>query len=217
MKEIRKSFSWNPSPSENGKPGEINWNEIINHLEAEEKALKSNWFVPIELKKKILKDRAKKFAKELSNKVNEAEDIEIIKFTLAYEIYGIETLYVREVFPLKGLTPLPSTPAFLLGITNVRGKILPVIDIKKFFNLPEKGLTDLNKLIILYSDGFEFAILADLIIGAVNIDLTKLQPALPTLTGIRADFLKGVTNDGIIILDSEKISRDKRIIINDEL
>lgn len=217
MKEIGKSSGWNPSLSENSKPGKINWDEIINHLETGEKSLKSNWFVPIEQKKKILKDRAKKFAKESSSKVNEAEDIEIIQFTLAYEMYGIETLYVREVFPLKGLTPLPSTPAFLLGITNVRGKILPVIDIKKFFNLPEKGLTDLNKLIILYSDGFELAILADLIIGATNIDLNKLQPALPTLTGIRADFLKGVTNDGVIILDGEKISKDKRIIINDEL
>ncbi|MHB8581280.1 MAG: chemotaxis protein CheW [Ignavibacteriaceae bacterium] len=217
MKEIRKSYGWNPSLSKNSKPGKINWDEIKNQLEMGEKLLDSNWLVPIEQKMKILKDRAKKFAKESSSKVKEAEDIEIIQFTLAYELYGIETLYVQEVFPLKRLTPLPSTPAFLLGITNVRGKILPVIDIKKFFNLPDKGLTDLNKLIILYSDGFEFAILADLIIGAVNIDLTKLQPALPTLTGIRADFLKGVTNDGIIILDGEKISRDKRIIINDEL
>ena len=216
MNEIRKSSSWNPSLSENSKPGNIKWDEIINHLEDEENALNGNWSVPIEQKKKILKDRAKKFAKESNSNANEEDDIEIIQFNLAYEMYGIETIYVREVFPLKELTPLPSTPSFLLGITNVRGKILPVIDIKKFFNLPEKGLTDLNKLIILYSDGFEFAILADLIIGAANINLNKLQPALPTLTGIRADFLKGVTYEGVIILDGEKISSDKRFIINDE-
>ena len=217
MKEIRKSSIWNPSLGEGSKPGKINWDEIINHLEAEEKALKSNWSITKEQKRKILKDRANKFSKESSINVNEAENIEIIQFTLAYEMYGIESLYIKEVFPLKELTPLPSTPAFLLGITNVRGKILPVIDIKKFFNLPEKGLTDLNKLIILYSDDFEIAILADLIIGAVNININKLQPALPTLIGIRADFLKGVTNDGVIILDGKKISGDKRIIINDEL
>jgi purine-binding chemotaxis protein CheW len=216
MKEIRKSFSWSPSLSENSKPGEINWDEIINHLETEEKALKSNGSVPVEQKMKILKDRAKKFAKEISNKVNGVDNIEIILFTLAYEMYGIETLYVREIYPLKGLTPLPSTPSFLLGITNVRGMILPVIDIKKFINLPEKSITDLNKLIILNSNDFEIAILADLIIGAVKVDFNKLQPALPTLTGIRADFLKGVTNEGVIILDGEKISMDKRIIINDE-
>ncbi len=199
------------------KSGIINWNEIKMHLELGNQLLANNRVPSNEQKKKILKDRAKEIAKESKNKVSEEKNIEVIKFSLAYETYGVETLYVREVFPLKELTSLPSTPAFLLGITNVRGRILPVIDIKRFFNLPEKGLTDLNKLIILHSEDFELAILADLIIDVLNINLVTLQPSLPTLTGIRADFLKGVTMDGVIVLDGEKILNDRRIIINNEL
>ncbi|MHB8581247.1 MAG: chemotaxis protein CheW [Ignavibacteriaceae bacterium] len=195
----------------------INWDEIKMHLELGNQLLANNRVPSNEQKKKILKDRAKEIAIESKNKASEENNIEVIKFSLAYETYGIETLYVRKVFPLKELTSLPSTPAFLLGITNVRGRILPVIDIKRFFNLPEKGLTDLNKLIILHSEDFEIAIPADLIIDVLNINLAALQPSLPTLTGIRSDFLKGVTMDGVIILDGEKILNDKRIIINDKL
>jgi purine-binding chemotaxis protein CheW len=194
----------------------INWDEIKMHLELGNQLLANNRVLSNEQKKKILKDRAKEIAIESKNNASEENNIEVIKFSLAYEIYGIETLYVREVFPLKELTFLPSMPAFLLGITNVRGRILPVIDIKSFFNLPEKGLTDLNKLIILHSEDFEIAVLADLIIDVLNINLAALQPYLPTLTGIRADLLKGVTMDGVIILDGKKILNDKRIIINDK-
>ncbi len=199
-----------------GKIVKIDWDEIKRLLESGNQLLKNNLLLPKEQKQKILRDRAKVFAKEPKNTADTGNTIEVIQFSLAYETYGIETLFVHEVFPLKELTPLPSTPAFLLGITNVRGKILPVIDIKKFFNLPEKGLTDLNKLIILRNGSIEFAVLADLIIGVTHFDLTLLQPSLPTLSGIRVDFLKGVTTNGVIILDGNKILTDNRIIINDE-
>lgn len=194
----------------------FDWNEINKKLELGRQSLDNSWALSSNQKKQILKDRAKAFAMKPKNNTNTANSIEVIQFSLSYETYGIETLYVQEVFPLKELTTLPSTPGFLLGITNVRGKILPVIDIKKFFNLPEKGLTDLNKLIILRFEDLELAVLADLITEVNYVDLNKLQPPLPTLTGIRIDFLKGVTTDGVIILDGSKFLTDNKIIVNDE-
>lgn len=198
------------------KTAKVDWDEIKRKLESGNQLLINNSLLPIEQKQKILRDRAKVFAKEPKNNVDTENTIEVIQFSLAYEIYGIETFFIREVFPLKEFTPLPSTPAFLLGITNVRGKILPVIDIKKFFNLPVKGLSDLNKLIVLSNASIEFAVLADLISGVIQVDLTTLQPPMSTLTGVHIDFLKGVTPDGVIILDGNKILTDNKIIINDE-
>ena len=194
----------------------ISWEDIKKQLEPGNQLHKNNRLLSKEQTQKILRDRAKAFAKEPTDTAGTGNTIEVIQFSLAYEAYGIETLYVREVFPLKELTPLPSTPAFLLGITNVRGKIFPVMDIKKFFNLPEKGLTDLNKLIILHNENLELAVLADLITGVTYVDLSALQPPMPTLTGIRIDFLKGVTTNGVIILDGNKILTDNKIIVNDE-
>ena len=76
---------------------------------------------------------------------------------------------------------------------NVRGQILSVLDLKKFFNLPEKGLGDLNKIIIIRNEMMEFGILADVIIGTRRIPLEAIQPPPPAVTGIGAEYLKGVT------------------------
>lgn len=168
-------------------------------------------------KKEILKARAKALAREPEREQKAEEYFEVVEFLLAYEKYAIETAYIREVYPLRELTPLPCTPRFVLGIINVRGQILSVIDIKKFFDLPEKGLTDLNKVIILHTNNMEFGILADKILGVRSIAAGEMQPSLPTLTGIRAEYLKGVTEEMRIILDAKKILNDDRILVHEEV
>jgi len=115
------------------------------------------------------------------------------------------------------LTPLPGTPVFVLGIINIRGEILSVIDIKKFFELPDKGLTDLNKVIVLQSENMLFGILADTIVGARQIPLTAIQPSLPTLTGIREEYLKGVTAERTVVLDAEKLLADEKITVQEQV
>ena len=70
--------------------------------------------------------------------------VELLEFKLGHERYAVETRHVREVHPLRNLTPLPCAPAFVRGIVNVRGRITAAFDIKRFFGLPEAGLTDLH-------------------------------------------------------------------------
>ena len=196
---------------------DINWKEIHSRLEAAKTEFERGFQPTDEERDKILKERAKIFSRELEAKGEKDEYVEVLEFLLAHEMYGIELKYVREVYPLKELTPIPAIPAFVLGIVNVRGEILSVIDIKKFFDLPEKGLTDLNKVIILHSADMEFGILADSIIGVRNILLSEMQTSLPTLTGIREEYLKGVTKEREIILDGGKLLSDKGIIVNENV
>jgi len=196
---------------------DINWKEIHSRLEAAKTEFERGFQPTDEERDKILKERAKIFSRELEAKGEKDEYVEVLEFLLAHEMYGVELKYVREVYPLKELTPIPAIPAFVLGIVNVRGEILSVIDIKKFFDLPEKGLTDLNKVIILHSADMEFGILADSIIGVRNILLSELKTSLPTLTGIREEYLKGVTKEREIILDGGKLLSDKSIIVNENV
>ena len=165
----------------------------------------------------ILKARARALARERDREATDRHYIEVLEFFVSTERYGIESSYVREVYPLKELTPLPCTPSFVLGIANVRGQILSVIDIKKFFDLPGKGLTDLNKVIIIHNDAMEFGVLADVILGMRRIALGDIQPSLPTLTGIREQYLKGVTPEGVVLLDAGKLLTDKNIVIHEEV
>jgi purine-binding chemotaxis protein CheW len=170
-----------------------------------------------EEKKRILKARAKALAKEPAGQEIRQDSIGVMEFSLANERYGIESSYVREVYLMKELTSVPSTPAFVLGITSVRGRILSVIDIKKFFDLPEKGLGDLNRIIIVEAGEMELCILADVVMGVRSIALDEIQPSLPNLTGIRQEYLRGITKDQVVILDMEKFLSDKKIVVHEEI
>jgi purine-binding chemotaxis protein CheW len=143
--------------------------------------------------------------------------LELLEFGLAAEPYAIERRYVQEVHPLRDLTPLPCTPAFILGIVNVRGRIVPVLDLRKFFELPERGLTDLHRTIIVRGHDLEIGLLADVIIGINAVPAERLQVSLPTLTGIRADYLKGVADGRLVVLAVERILSDPKIIVHEEV
>lgn len=168
-------------------------------------------------RQRILKARAAALALEPEKRAAEEERIEIVEFLLADERYAIESAYIGEVYPLKDLTPLPCTPAFVLGIINMRGKILSVIDLRTFFDLPNRGLSDLNKVIVLHDGTMEFGVLADAIIAARRIPRRAMLPSLPTLTDIRAGYLMGVTADRLVLLDGGRILSDRRIIVHEEI
>jgi purine-binding chemotaxis protein CheW len=170
-----------------------------------------------EKKRTILRSRAKMLAQKIEARGAETGYFEVLEFLLAHETYAIETSFVREVYPLTELTPLPSTPAFVFGLINVKGQVLTVMDMKKFFDLPEKGITNLNKVIVVRKDAMELGILADEIIGICNIPVKELQPPLSTMTGIHAEYLKGVTGERIIILDMERFLTDRRLIVHEEV
>jgi purine-binding chemotaxis protein CheW len=165
----------------------------------------------------LLKNRAIAMAQEPEQNRETSTVTEIIEFILAAESYGIESAFVREVYPLKDYTPLPGLPPYIFGIINVRGQILPVIDLKKFFNLPEKGLGDLNRVIILCDDQMEFGILADMVHGTQQIELEDIRDVPSTVTGIGEEYLKGVTKERLIVLNAKRLLSDKSIVVNDEV
>jgi purine-binding chemotaxis protein CheW len=165
----------------------------------------------------ILKARARALAQEPAPVGAARELLDVIEFRLASETYAIESAFVREVYLLKDFTPLPGVPPFILGIANVRGQILSIIDLRKLFNLTDQGLGQLNQVIIIRNDRMEFGILADAIIGAHSILRAAIQPPLPTVTGVGAEYLKGVTGDREIILDAERILSGSDIVVNQEM
>ena len=167
--------------------------------------------------RQILRNRAKELAETTVEEEGAEKALEFVEFSLAYERYGIESTYVREVFPMKEYTPVPCTPDFILGIINVRGQVMSVVDIRRFFDLPVKGLTDLNRVVIVSWNNIEMGILADRILGVRAISAKVIQPSLPTLTGVRTDYLRGVTNDRLVLLDVPKMIVDKRFCISDEV
>ena len=167
-------------------------------------------------KQAILKERARVLARTEAGGRAE-ESLDIVEFLLAHEHYAVELESVVEVYPLKELTPLPCTPAFVRGVVNVRGHIVAVIDIKTFFNLPGNALAESNKVIILGRGDAKLAVLADEVLGVRELPATDLQPALPAMGGIGAEYLLGVTNERLMVLDAGRILTDERIVVDEEV
>jgi purine-binding chemotaxis protein CheW len=196
----------------------LDWAQLHRRLDASQSSLERRLTPNREEKQKVLHARARFLAAGRKAEAASARLlVEVVEFVLGPEHYGIESCHIREIHPLSEFTPLPCTPPFVLGLVNVRGQILSIIDIKKLFDLPERGLTDLNKVIVVHANQIELGILADAIVGVRLIALEELQPALPTLTGIRAEYLKGITKDPMVVLDVEKILSDEKILVNEAM
>lgn len=138
---------------------------------------------------------------------------EVLAFSLGEECYGIAPHYVVEVAPLRQFTPLPGTPPFVLGIVNLRGRIVSVFDLRVLFEIPQRGLSDRNHLVLLQHGGMEFGVLADRILGMQWVSPRTLQPALANLTGVRQAYLQGVTPEQWVILDGAKLLGDEQLVV----
>lgn len=170
-----------------------------------------------EAKQKILRERAKLLAKSIEHKNNHNhEPIEIIPFWLNKEKFALETKYVKEIYPLKNYTFLPCAPPFVYGLTNVRRRIMPIIDLKTFFSLPNDVKVE-KKLLIIENAEVEFAILVDQFSNIRTLKKIEIQASLPTFTGIRLDFFKGIIIDGTVILDGQKLLTSHHLIIDTEI
>jgi purine-binding chemotaxis protein CheW len=168
-------------------------------------------------KKKILKQRAMLLKIKPNNEEDVCDELTGIEFLLGDEHYFIDSTYVVEVAHLKELTPLPGTPSTILGIFNMRGKILAVISLKKLLNLPEKAITNHNRIIVLKYRDIELGILADEIAGTNSVIMNRLQLNIPGISEIQNDFLMGISPKGLIVLNTEKLLFDSRITINQKV
>lgn len=133
--------------------------------------------------------------------------------------YAMEVIYAEEVYALRHITNIPCTPDFIIGIMNFRGKILSVIDIRKFLGFTTKSIhcKDVEKTIIVKVDEVILAIAIDDVIGYKVISLEQIQKDISTLTNTKADYFKGITDKGMIVLNMRNILMDKRIIINEQV
>ncbi len=167
-------------------------------------------------KAEILKYRARLLAEKKSTETTPSDFIKVVAFYLSGETYGIELEYIRMVTPIKEMIPIPGAPPFISGIINMRGEIISIVDVKKLFDLPAGKSSDQRHGIILSAMGMELGIEVDRILGVMPVAVQEIHPGLPTLSGIRGKYLKGVTGRGMVILDGEKILTDKSMIVSFE-
>lgn len=162
----------------------------------------------------LLLARAKDLAREThAAAADDGDALEVLEFGLSDETYAFELSHVREVGDLVELTPLPGVPDRVPGITCLRGQIIAVVDLRKIFQLAERGLRDSRQVIVLQSANMEFGVLAERVAGVRRLPLAGLQASLPTLTEVRAAYLKGIAADGTVVLSAAKLLADPQLVV----
>lgn len=188
--------------------GGIDWDAVHSRVALAAAAVSGELAEDVEYARRVLEARRRKAAIPPA-KLDAAEKLDILAFSIAGESYGVEICYVREVCRLRELTPLPCTPRFVAGVVILRGRVLVIIDLRSYFELPAAGLGELDHIIVMGDQASEFGLLADSIDGAVLVATDELRESLPTLADARGRFIKGITGQMLAVLDGHRLLTDE--------
>jgi purine-binding chemotaxis protein CheW len=145
-----------------------------------------------------------------------AEEMKVIVFTLAQEEYGIEVDKVRTIERMVPITRVPKTPVFVKGVINLRGIVLPVIDLRGRFGLPETELTENSRIIIVAANDLEVGFIVDSANDVMDVMSDTIENPPEVLGGIKAKYLSGVAKIGenrlLILLNLVEVLSRNEII-----
>ena len=153
----------------------------------------------------------------MTKKEKITEKTQYISFIIAREEYGVELIQTKEIIkPLK-ITPVPNTSDYISGVINLRGQVIPVIDMKKKLNLAiekdKASSKDEEKIIIINIKGMLLGLYVDCVKEVVNLKNSEIKDVKETKNEIEKEFIKGVINIDeklIIILDLKKLLFTKK-------
>jgi purine-binding chemotaxis protein CheW len=143
---------------------------------------------------------------ELGRRKDRAEE-QIVVFRLGGEDYGIEISQVREIIKKRSITPMPRQPAYVEGVINVRGTIIPVVNLRKRFGLTGDELSEPHTIIVESGDGL-VGILVDSVSEVIRLPQDRIHPPPPVSIGVDSEYLRGICRVGdrlLVYLDVEKV------------
>ncbi|MGH7820352.1 MAG: chemotaxis protein CheW [Candidatus Binatia bacterium] len=191
--------------------GGLDWTALRERLERVHAATAATVELSPERARAVMEERARLLARAPDDAPAAGEVLEILAFALGSERYAVGTRYVREVVRLVDFTPVPGAPEFVLGVTNLRGAILAITDLRRFFGVPQTGLTDLSRVIVLGGARAEIGVLADEAPELRALPAAEILEPPESVGGIGREYLLGVTEDALIVLDAARLLADPRL------
>ncbi|MFT5839598.1 MAG: purine-binding chemotaxis protein CheW [Flavobacteriales bacterium] len=143
---------------------------------------------------------------------NSDEVLQWVTYKLGEETYGINVMQVQEVLRHTEIAPVPGAPDYVLGIINLRGNVVTVIDTRSRFGLPSSDISDNTRIVIIESDDQVVGILVDSVAEVVYLRSSEIDSAPNVGTEESAKFIQGVSNrDGqlLILVDLNKLLNDE--------
>ena len=142
------------------------------------------------------------------SRVDLEDSTNLVTFRLGSGEYAIDIMQAKEIIKMEKITLIPNAPDFVEGVINLRGNIIPIIDLKKRFNLEEIEGDKNTGIIIVKIEDVDMGIIIDSISKVVSIANSDIQPPPPMLSGIGQKYIKGVgklEDKLLVVLDLEKL------------
>lgn len=147
----------------------------------------------------------------VKSKTDDDPMLQWVTFKLAGETYGINVMQVQEVLRYSEIAPVPGAPPYVLGIINLRGNVVTVIDTRHRFGLPSGELTDNTRIVIIEADNHVVGILVDSVAEVVYLRQSEIETAPNVGNDESAKFIQGVCHKNgelLILIELDKLLTD---------
>jgi len=141
----------------------------------------------------------------------DAGTIQVVSFRLANEEYGIEITKVQEIILVGEITRVPQTSPYIKGLINLRSTVIPIVDLRLRFGMPEEAATDETRIMVMNVGGKTTGIIVDAVSEVLRISKEQLAPPPPTVSGLGRDYLTGLAKLEkrlLILLDVDRLLSD---------
>ncbi len=140
--------------------------------------------------------------------------MQLVSCRLGGEEYGIEITKIREIILISEITQVPQTPHYVKGLINLRSTVIPVIDLRARFGMPEEELTDESRIMVLNVGTKTIGIIVDAVSEVLRVTADQIAPPPATVAGLGREFLTGLVkleNQLLILLDVDKIFGEEEV------
>ena len=140
------------------------------------------------------------------------QEKQLVVFDLAMEAYGVDIGAVREIIRMQDITRVPRTQEFVEGVINLRGKVIPVVDLRKRFGLVVSEQTADNRIVVVDIGGQDIGVVVDAVTEVLRITTDIIEPPSSVITSADSDYLLGIAkleSGMIILLDLERVLTDE--------
>ena len=142
------------------------------------------------------------------------EERQLVVFQLGAELYGVDIARVHEIIRLQSITRVPRAPSFVEGVINLRGKVIPVVDLRRRFGLPTSEHTRATRTVVVEIGDQVVGIIVDSVSEVLRVSTSTIEPPSPVVAGIDSEYLHGIAKLPerlVILLDLDRVlAREER-------
>ncbi len=143
-----------------------------------------------------------------NDKKHDNELLQLVTFSIGDDEFGVNILKVQEIIRTMEITKVPRAPTFVEGVINLRGMVIPIIDLRRRFNLPPRPHDKHTRIIDCEINNILVGFVVDAVSEVLRIPASTVEPPPPVVAGIGADYISGVgqlQDRLLIMLDLDKL------------